>query len=265
MNSDLNEHFKASTRSLIPPSTGQTLFCWIFGGLLLLIGFASLYLAFGATEHALMLDRSGWRVNAKVLSCTETLEQGPRTKRIKHTCLLNFTTPSGAQQTAELGSKLNSGQIVQLLVDPTNPKQVYLNNRWQIWLTPLGLVAMGICFPLFGLLIFLSFLNQRRLWRDLLETAQYITATVCEIKQETERLRTTRRNIVLGTTVSSERFYKLYSLLCQYQDPGSGNLHWFRSPPRREKYPDYVIGKTVKVLVKAGDFRRYYVDVGSLE
>ena len=168
--------------------------------------------------------------------------------------LVSFKTKEGAQ--IEFTSSVSSnppsyseGETVEVLYDPSNPRDANINGFSSLWLGPLILGILGAVFSLIGFsIIFFKRLKQRK--------SQYLL-------DNGKRISTKFDSIQLNSSykVNGRSPFQIYS---QWQDATTNKLYVFKSDDIWFDPTDFIGAEPIKVMIDPQNPKKYYMDISFL-
>lgn len=165
--------------------------------------------------------------------------------------VVRFSTEDG--QTLEFTSSFGSnppgyarGDSVQVLYPPDDPQQARIHSFLALWLMPIIFAGVGGVFALIGGgLIFVGIRRQRK--------NAYLREFGLRIAAEFQRVERNTRLSVNGRHP--------YRIVCQWQNPGTSEIHLFESDNLWFDPTDFVSSSSVTVFIQRNNPKNYQVDL----
>jgi hypothetical protein len=217
------------------------LFRYLFGGL----GFAMLAGAALMVVHTRQFVAQAVRADGEVIDLVGSKTRAP---------VVRFT--DGAGRTVEFRSSVSSsppafdiGEKVVVLYDAAAPAEAKIESWSDLWFGPTILGGLGTVFASVGVGLWLAPLLRARKEFDLRHNGRAVQAAFRRVELNTS-LRVNNRNP--------------WRLVCEWQDPATGEVHEFVSRNLWYDPTDLILAETLDVFVDKGNPRRYFVDVSFL-
>lgn len=148
---------------------------------------------------------------------------------------------------SESSSNIHVGDEIALYVNPTNPKNV--RTAELLFLQSFILSIVGLPFLIIGIVFLIIVRRRSKTKKLLIQTGRKIYAKV------------TGGEMVYNYMVNNRHPFKLE---CTYTDFGTGAVYLFSS---RNMWldPNFYIGQQIEVYVNPDNYKKYYVNVDSLQ
>lgn len=168
--------------------------------------------------------------------------------------VVRFVTEDGerVEFTSSFGSNPPSysrGDRVRVLYLPSRPRDAEIESFFALWGVTVILGGIGAVFLVIGVAINIVVMRNARRKEYLRQHGQPI---------ETEF---TRVELNTSLTVNGSHPYRVLS---QWQNPGTGKVHVFKSDNVWFDPTSYVTGRRIKVFIERRDPRKYFVDLSFL-
>ena len=154
--------------------------------------------------------------------------------------------------TSNVGSNPPSyslGETVEVLYLPTNPQEAKLNYFSDLWAATVVMLVMGVPFLSVGIIIFLiGRLKNRK--KDYLTRSGVVVDAQVQSVEPNHRLSINGRNP--------------FVIVCHWLNPATSEVHVFESENIWFDPSNYMQDEKIKVFIKQGNPKKYYVDVSFL-
>lgn len=108
--------------------------------------------------------------------------------------------------------------------------------------------GLGTVFLIVGCILFISILNKKRKFQQLLDEGYYVIAQICEIKPN------------YAISINGNHPYVIH---CKYEEI-NGNIHIFKTRNLFFNPEDLLKSNSVKVYTDRNNFKNYYVDIDEI-
>lgn len=143
----------------------------------------------------------------------------------------------------------NTGESVGVMFDAKNPHHAKIDSFSDTWLLSTVLCGMGLPFAIIGLLTIFFQIRRRIRMSRARNHGQPVSAKIVEV----------------GLDQSLEiNGHRPFVITAQWQDPGTGLVHIFKSEQIWYDPRQFIKGDSIKVLVEPGNPKCYYVDISAL-
>jgi hypothetical protein len=216
---------------------------------LILSGYFSMS-SVGLLQHGLKTEGVVIQMVPHWSSSSKSRSSGP-----SYSPLFRFQSEDGKSHTVQSTLSTNppsfsEGDVVPILYRTTEPQKAIINTFMELWLGPIISGIVGVVFLLVGVGLIVSFIRRRQLQIWLMQHGQRILADVQGVELN--------RSIKVNNRSP-------YQIISSWKDPNTQTLYSFKSEDFWDDPTPLIQGrKTIDVLVKADEPKKYWVDTSFL-